>query len=90
MILSFPKINHKGMSLLSLLVTLSVFSGLFLTFNQWGNLQRKSAVEIYQRFQPFNLPKINDNASFLVSLAKAVFTKITFIFILRARKIRSR
>ena len=65
MILSFPKINHKGMSLLSLLVTLSVFSGLFLTFNQWGNLQRKSAVEIYQRFQAIQLAENQHQRRFL-------------------------
>ena len=64
MILSFPKINQKGMSLVSLLVTLSVFSGLFLTFNQWGNLQRKSAVEIYQRFQAIQLAE-NQHQRFL-------------------------
>ena len=39
-------IRQKGMSLLSLLVALSLFSGIFLTFNQWGNAQRKSAVKI--------------------------------------------
>jgi len=65
MILSFPKINHKGMSLLSLLVTLSVFSGLFLTFNQWGNLQRKSAVEIYQRFQAIQIVENQHQRRFL-------------------------
>ncbi|WP_454906287.1 DUF5374 domain-containing protein [Aggregatibacter sp.] len=65
MILSFPKINQKGMSLLSLLVTLSVFSGLFLTFNQWGNLQRKSAVEIYQRFQAIQIVENQHQRRFL-------------------------
>lgn len=65
MILSFPKINQKGMSLLSLLVTLSVFSGLFLTFNQWGNLQRKSAVKIYQRFQAIQLAENQHQRRFL-------------------------
>lgn len=65
MILSFPKINHKGMSLLSLLVTLSVFSGLFLTFNQWGNVQRKSAVEIYQRFQAIQIVENQHQRRFL-------------------------
>ena len=65
MILSFPKINQKGMSLVSLLVTLSVFSGLFLTFNQWGNLQRKSAVEIYQRFQAIQIAENQRQRQFL-------------------------
>ncbi len=58
-------IRQKGMSLLSLLVTLSVFSGLFLTFNQWGNLQRKSAVEIYQRFQAIQLAENQRQRQFL-------------------------
>ena len=53
------------MSLLSLLVTLSVFSGLFLTFNQWGNLQRKSAVEIYQRFQAIQIAENQHQRLFL-------------------------
>lgn len=65
MILSFPQINQKGMSLVSLLVTLSVFSGLFLTFNQWGNLQRKSAVEIYQRFQAVQIVENQHQRRFL-------------------------
>lgn len=58
-------IRQKGMSLLSLLVTLSVFSGLFLTFNQWGNVQRKSAVEIYQRFQAIQLAENQRQRQFL-------------------------
>mgnify|MGYP000898650129 FL=1 len=58
-------IRQKGMSLLSLLVTLSVFSGLFLTFNQWGNAQRKSAVEIYQRFQAIQLAENQRQRQFL-------------------------
>ena len=58
-------IRQKGMSLLSLLVTLSVFSGLFLTFNQWGNVQRKSAVAIYQRFQAIQLAENQRQRQFL-------------------------
>lgn len=58
-------IRQKGISLLSLLVTLSVFSGLFLTFNQWGNVQRKSAVEIYQRFQAIQLAENQRQRQFL-------------------------
>ncbi|MBN6075006.1 DUF5374 domain-containing protein [Aggregatibacter actinomycetemcomitans] len=65
MILRLWKINHKGMSLLSLLVTLSLFSGLFLTFNQWGNVQRKSAVEIYQRFQAIQIAENQHQRRFL-------------------------
>ncbi|MBN6070465.1 DUF5374 domain-containing protein [Aggregatibacter actinomycetemcomitans] len=65
MILRLRKINHKGMSLLSLLVTLSLFSGLFLTFNQWGNVQRKSAVEIYQRFQAIQIAENQHQRRFL-------------------------
>ncbi|WP_109077623.1 DUF5374 domain-containing protein [Aggregatibacter kilianii] len=65
MILPFRKINHKGMSLLSLLVALTLFSGLFLTFNQWGNVQRKSAVEIYQRFQAIQIAENQHQRRFL-------------------------
>lgn len=91
MILSFPKINQKGMSLLSLLVTLSVFSGLFLTFNQWGNLQRKSAVEIYQRFQAIQIVENQHQRRFLgLPLVNRTCYRIKFVFALRARKIRLR
>ena len=63
--ITFPKINQKGMSMLSMLVSLSVFSVLFLTFNQWGNVQRKSAVEIYQRFQALQLAENQRQRQFL-------------------------
>ncbi|QEH45234.1 hypothetical protein FXN58_06380 [Aggregatibacter actinomycetemcomitans] len=65
MILRLRKIDYKGMSLLSLLVTLSLFSGLFLTFNQWGNVQRKSAVEIYQCFQAIQIAENQHQRRFL-------------------------
>ena len=38
---------YNGISLLSFLLTLTLFSGLFLTINEWLGYQRKSAVEIY-------------------------------------------
>lgn len=42
---------QKGMSLVTLLVTLSIFSGIFLTINQWTANQRKTGIKAYQRYQ---------------------------------------
>lgn len=41
----------KGMSVLGLLVAISLFGLIFLSFNQWAAYQRKSAVNIYQNYQ---------------------------------------
>lgn len=57
--------NKKGMSMLSLLITLSVFSGIFLAVNQWASYQRKSAVEIYQRFQAMQISQNQRQRQFL-------------------------
>ena len=65
MILRLNFIRQKGMSLLSLLVALSLFSGIFLTFNQWGHAQRKSAMEIYQRFQGIQIAENQRQRQFL-------------------------
>ena len=43
------------MSLMSLLLALSIFSGLFLIFNRWMSEQRKSAVRIFQEFQAIQI-----------------------------------
>lgn len=48
------KVN-KGMSLMSLLLALSIFSGLFLIFNRWTAEQRKSAVSVFQEFQAIQI-----------------------------------
>lgn len=57
--------NNKGMSLFSLLVTLSIFSTVFLSVNQWASQQRKSAVEIYQRFQAIQIAQNQRQRQFL-------------------------
>ncbi|WP_373819354.1 DUF5374 domain-containing protein [Glaesserella sp.] len=56
---------YKGMSLLSFLLTLTLFSGLFLTINEWLGYQRKSAVEIYQRFQAVQIAENQKQRQFL-------------------------
>lgn len=56
---------YKGMSLLTFLFTLSLFSGLFLTINEWLGYQRKSAVEIYQRFQAVQIAENQKQRQFL-------------------------
>lgn len=53
MILSLNQ--FKGMSLLTLLIAITLFSGIFVVINQWASQQRKSAVEIYQRYQAIQI-----------------------------------
>lgn len=48
-------IPYKGMSLAGVLVALTVFSGILLSFQQWTSYQSRSAVEIYQRFQAIQI-----------------------------------
>lgn len=55
----------KGMSLLSLLISLTAFSGIFLAVNQWTSYQRKSAVEIYQRYQAIQIAENQKQRQFL-------------------------
>ena len=55
----------KGMSLLSFLFTLSILSGVFLSINQWSDQQRKSAVDIYQRFQAVQIAENQKQRQFL-------------------------
>ena len=58
------KVN-KGMSLMSLLLALSIFSGLFLIFNRWTTEQRKSAVRIFQEFQAIQIAENQAQRQFL-------------------------
>lgn len=63
--ISKPINRFKGMSLLSFLFTLSIFSGIFLSLNQWTAYQRQSAVEIYQRFQAVQIAENQKQRQFL-------------------------
>ncbi|WP_439328454.1 DUF5374 domain-containing protein [Lonepinella sp. BR2357] len=63
MILS-PKIQ-RGMSLVTLLAVLSLFSGIFLAINQWTSHQRKTANEIYQRYQAIQIAENQQQRQFL-------------------------
>lgn len=58
------KVN-KGMSLMSLLLALSIFSGLFLIFNRWTTEQRKSAVSVFQEFQAIQIAENQAQRQFL-------------------------
>jgi len=58
------KVNN-GMSLMSLLLALSIFSGLFLIFNRWTAEQRKSAVRIFQKFQAIQIAENQAQRQFL-------------------------
>lgn len=56
---------NKGMSLTSIMLTLALFSTLFLAFNQWTANQRKSAVKIYHDFQALQIAENQANRQFL-------------------------
>ncbi|MDO5055655.1 DUF5374 domain-containing protein [Pasteurella oralis] len=59
-------LNHyKGMSLLSLLLTLGVFSGLFLSVNQWLAIQRQNAIRIYHTVQVMQIAENQKQRQFL-------------------------
>ena len=58
------KVN-KGMSLMSLLLALSIFRGLFLIFNVWKTGQRKSAVSVFQEFQAIQIAENQAQRQFL-------------------------
>ncbi|URL07065.1 DUF5374 domain-containing protein [Avibacterium sp. 21-595] len=56
MILSlYRPLKYQGMNLLALLMTLTLFSGIFLSINQWLAYQRQSAVKIYQDLQAISI-----------------------------------
>ncbi|PJG83469.1 DUF5374 domain-containing protein [Caviibacterium pharyngocola] len=57
--------RYKGMHLVSLLMTLTLFSGIFLSVNQWATYQRKSAVEIYQYYQALQIAENQHQRVFL-------------------------
>ena len=67
--------QFKGMSLLTLLVSLSLFSGIFLAVNQWTSHQRKSAVEIYQRYQAIQLAENCKQRQFLGLTCETLITQ---------------
>ncbi|STO62690.1 Putative type II secretory pathway, pseudopilin [Haemophilus aegyptius] len=56
---------NKGMSFITLLFSLALFSVLFLVFNQWTASQRKSAVKTYQDFQAIQLVENQAQRQFL-------------------------
>ncbi|OOF58328.1 DUF5374 domain-containing protein [Rodentibacter myodis] len=53
------------MSPLSVMLTLALFSGVFLAFNQWAATQRKSAVKIYDDFQALQIAENQAQRQFL-------------------------
>ena len=73
------KVN-KGMSLMSLLLALSIFSGLFLIFNRWTTEQRKSAVRIFQEFQAIQIAENQAQRQFLGLSCENAYNKMAFNF----------
>ncbi|OOS00969.1 hypothetical protein B0186_05160 [Canicola haemoglobinophilus] len=65
MILTLYNNHQKGMSLVSLLVTMGIFSTLFLWINQWASQQRKSAVGIYLDYQALQIAENQHQRLFL-------------------------
>ncbi|MDU5696702.1 MAG: hypothetical protein E6001_08295 [Haemophilus parainfluenzae] len=58
---------------MSLLLALSIFSGLFLIFNRWTTEQRKSAVRIFQEFQAIQIAENQAQRQFLGLSCEALF-----------------
>ena len=56
---------NKGISFITLLFSLALFSVLFLVFNQWTASQRKSAVKTYQDFQAIQIAENQAQRQFL-------------------------
>ena len=50
---------------MSLLLALSIFSGLFFIFNRWTTEQRKSAGRIFQEFQAIQIAENQAQRQFL-------------------------
>ncbi|SEQ48845.1 DUF5374 domain-containing protein [Basfia succiniciproducens] len=55
----------KGMTSVSLLITMVLFSVIMLSILQWSGYQRKSAVEIYQYFQAVQIAENQKQRLFL-------------------------
>ncbi|MDG2954594.1 DUF5374 domain-containing protein [Bisgaard Taxon 10/6] len=60
-----PLNHYRGMSLLTLLISLTLFSGIFISVNQWAGYQRKTAVETYQRYQAIQIAENQKQRRFL-------------------------
>ncbi|TCP89767.1 prepilin peptidase dependent protein C [Cricetibacter osteomyelitidis] len=56
---------YKGMSLVSLLFTLTVFSGIFFIVNQWTASQRQIGMETYQRYQAIQIAENQKQRQFV-------------------------
>ena len=56
---------NKGISFITLLFSLALFSVLFLVFNQWTASQRKSAVKTYHDFQAIQVAEHQAQRQFL-------------------------
>lgn len=65
MILNHYRELEKGTSLITLLVTMGIFSSLFLFINQWVSHHRKSAVDIYLRYQALQIAENQHQRLFL-------------------------
>lgn len=66
MILVHYNYNYgKGVALFTLIVILSAFSVIFLTLNQWLSYQRKTGIEIYQRYQAIQIAETQKQRLFL-------------------------
>ncbi|EIJ70537.1 DUF5374 domain-containing protein [Pasteurella bettyae] len=65
----------KGMSAISLLVTLAILGILMFAFQQWTHHQRKSAVRIYQIFQAIQIAENQKQRQFLNLGCKSQITQ---------------
>ncbi|ABR75138.1 hypothetical protein CBG46_07155 [Actinobacillus succinogenes] len=57
--------RYGGMSLLTLIISLTLFSGIFMSISQWSSYQRKIAINTYQRYQAIQIAENQKQRQFL-------------------------
>ncbi|WP_425427447.1 DUF5374 domain-containing protein [Avibacterium endocarditidis] len=83
----YRPLKYKGMNLFSLLMTLTLFSGIFLSINQWLTHQRQSAVKIYQDLQAISIAH-NQHQRLFMGLSCQTQIENQLIFHLHCHKIK--
>lgn len=78
-------INYKGMSFISLLITLMIFNGVFLAIDHWTTYQRKKAIQIYQRVQAIQIADNQKQRLLLGIPCESIFKQNKIIFIIKCQ-----
>ncbi|MFZ7108429.1 DUF5374 domain-containing protein [Avibacterium avium] len=82
----YRPLKYKGMNLFSLLMTLTLFSGIFLSINQWLTHQRQSAVKIYQDLQAISIAHNQQQRLFMGQGCQTQIEQNQLIFHLHCHK----